>query len=297
VELPFEGKHDNWKDLTRQTIKVFGETLGTEYVFMLEDNVYCCYKANEGKWVPISMLEYFQAIQEAAVESKAPLVGSRVTSLSNLKVPVKQVDWENGLVQSSFAVRTSELKVYFGNQKNEVKEDQGLTAFNRACNEVGVVQQSQKFLLQCGYSIDDPVTEGGEFRQPKYASVKTLEPELSGFNIKAKLVSLEVVLDKKLSDGSRYARGLGLLSDSTGAIVFVAKNDQVDLIVGQCYSVRNAKITMFKGWMRVEVDEWGKIEKINDDIQPKTSFNVSKTEYELVDDQRDNRDTRDEDKE
>jgi len=287
VELPFESVPSNWKDVTRQTIKVFGETLGIDYVFMLEDNIYCSYKSNEGKWEPISMLDYFQALQEAALQSHAPLVGSRVTKLGNLNVAMKQIDWENGVVQSAFLVRTKELKEYFGKFKSGPDEDLGLSHFNKSCNEVGPVQQNQKYLLQCGYSIDDPAIEGNEFRKPEYIEVKALEPELYGLNLKVKLVSLEVVLDKKLSDGSRYARGLGIVSDSTGAIVFVAKNDQVDLKQGQNYSLRNAKITMFKGWMRLEIDEWGKVEPLTEDIQPKTTLNLSKTEYELVDDQRD----------
>jgi replication factor A1 len=287
VELPFETKQDNWKDVTRQTIKIFGETLGIDYVFMLEDNIYCSYKSNEGKWEPISMLDYFQALQEAAIQSHAPLVGSRVTLLGNLNVPVKQNEWDNSVVQSAYLVKTSGLKEYFGKSLNNNGGDQGLTNFNKSCNEVGVVQQSQKYLLQCGYSIDDPVIEGVEFRKPEYYDVKSLEPELSGLNLKVKLVSLEKVVDQKLSDGSRYARALGIIADNTGSIVFVAKNDQVDLVQGQNYSIRNAKITMFKGWMRLELDEWGKVEPLNEEIQPKTSLNLSKTEYELVDDHKD----------
>jgi hypothetical protein len=33
VELPFEDASDNWRDLYRQAIKVFSETLGTPYTF------------------------------------------------------------------------------------------------------------------------------------------------------------------------------------------------------------------------------------------------------------------------
>jgi len=282
VELPFEKSQENWKDLTRQSIKVFGETLGTEYVFMLEDNIYCSYKSNEGKWDPVSMLEYFQALQEAASESGAPLVGSRVTGFGNIEVAISQNEWENGVVQSAFAVKTSELDQYFGNVPAEPNEDKGLTQFNRSCNEVGVVQQSQKYLLKCGYSIEDPTNN--ESRTPEYTKVQRLEPEMSGFNLEVNLVSLEKVFDENLSDGSRYARGLGIIADTSAAIVFVAKNEQVDLTPGQSYQIRNAKITMFKGWMRLEVDEWGKIELLKNEVQPKTNKNVSKTEYELVDD-------------
>jgi len=281
VELPFERK-DNWKDLTRQAIKVFGETLGTEYVFMLEDNIYCGYKAKEGKWEPVSMLDYFQALQEAATKSGAPLVGSLVSKIGDLNVPIKDGEWENNMVQTAYAVKTSG-DLYFG-LHGETDQDQGLTAFNKKCNEHGLVLQNQHYLLQFGYSMDDPITEGVEIRQPEYTRIDKLEPEMSGFNLKVKLVSLEIVVDKHLSDGSRYARALGIIGDTTASVVFVAKNDQVDLKVGLSYTFRNAKITMFNGWIRVEIGEWGKIESINEEIIPKTNKNVSKTEYELVDD-------------
>jgi len=283
VELPFERK-DNWKNLSRQTIKVFGETLGTEYVFMLEDNIYCSYRAKEDKWEPISMLDYFQAIQEAATKSGAPLVGSLVSVIGNLDAPIKDNEWENNMVQTAFAVRTNN-GVYFKNTDSN-ESDQGLTNFNRSSNEVGFVQQSQKYLLQYGYTMDDPTVEGVEVKQSKYTSVENLEPELIGFNLKVKLVSMEVVFDKTLSDGSRYARGLGILADPTASVIFVAKEEQVDLKPGKSYAFRNAKITMFQGWIRVEIGEWGKIEPIDEDITGKTTKNVSKTEYELVDDQK-----------
>jgi hypothetical protein len=296
VELPFDRK-ENWRDVSRQTIKVFGETLGTEYVFMLEDNIYCSYKTNEGKWEPATMLDYFQYLQEAATKSGAPLVGSLVTKVGNLNVPIKEQEWENNVVQTAIAVKTKDLDVYFRNiGESNQDRDQGLTEFNRTCNEKGLVLQSTKYLLQVGYSMDDPITEGIEYRQPGFTDVQDLEPEMSGFNLKVKLCSLEVSVDKKLSDGSRYARGLGIIADPTAAVVFVAKNEQVDIPSGKSYLFRNAKITMFKGWIRVEIGEWGKIEPINEDIEPKTSKNVSKTEYELVDNQRE-RDEHREDKE
>jgi hypothetical protein len=279
VELPFE-KKENWRDLSRQTIKVFGETLGSEYVFMLEDNIYCSYKFSGGNWESVSMLEYFQALQESATKSGAPLVGSLVSRVGDLNVARKESDWENNVVQTAFAVKTSGFDVYFGNVGDFTK-DQGLTEFNRASNDKGLVLQSQNYLLQFGYSMDDPIVEG--VRQPDYMNVEDLEPELSGFNLKVKLCSLEVVCDKTLSDESRYARALGIISDSTAAVVLVAKDDQVDLIPGQSYSIRNAKVIMFKGWIRVEVGEWGKIESVNEEIKPNTKTNVSKTEYELVD--------------
>jgi len=119
---------------------------------------------------------------------------------------------------------------------------------------------------------------------------QTLEPEMGGFNLKVRLVSLDKIVDQPLSDGSRYARGIGIIADPTGAIIFTAKNEQVDLVPGKSYAFRNAKVAMFKGWMRIEVGEWGKIESITEDITPKTTTNLSKTEYELVDKQKHHQD-------
>jgi len=234
------------------------------------------------------MLEYFQMLQESATKSGAPLVGSLVSKIGDL-VARKDSEWENNVVQTAFAVKTNGLDVYFG-IVGDLSQDQGLTEFNRACNEKGVVLQSQRYFLQYGYTMEDPVHEGGDVRQQLITKVEDLEPEMSGFNLKVSLCSLEIVCDKTLSDGSRYARGLGIIADPTAAVIFVAKNDQVDLKPGQSYSIKNAMVTMFKGWIRVEVGEWGKIEPINEEINPKTSKNVSKTEYELVDNRREDRD-------
>jgi len=106
---------------------------------------------------------------------------------------------------------------------------------------------------------------------------------------------MNFVIDETLSDGSRYARGIGLVADSTGSVVLIAQDDQLNLLVpGKNYSLRNAKIVMFKGFMRLEVDEWGKIVPINEIINPKVSKNVSLIEYELVQDLEDNKGRRDE---
>ena len=62
--------------------------------------------------------------------------------------------------------------------------------------------------------------------------------------------------------------------------------EQIDLInEGKTIIVRNAKIDMFKGYMRLAVDKWGKIEKAPDApfrVNEKPEDNKSATEYELV---------------
>ena len=54
---------------------------------------------------------------------------------------------------------------------------------------------------------------------------------------------------------------------------------------GRSVTVRNAKIEMYKGHMRLVVDIWGLIEPSETELneQPLASNNLSDTEYELVD--------------
>jgi len=54
---------------------------------------------------------------------------------------------------------------------------------------------------------------------------------------------------------------------------------------GASVTIRNAKIEMYKGHMRLVVDIWGLIEPSEKELdeQPLTTNNLSSIEYELVD--------------
>ncbi|CAN6482814.1 unnamed protein product [Victoria cruziana] len=75
-----------------------------------------------------------------------------------------------------------------------------------------------------------------------------------------------------------------LVGDETGMIVFTARNEQVDLLKPNTTVIlRNAKIDMFKGSMRLAVDKWGRVEVTDQaDFTVKVDNNLSLVEYELV---------------
>lgn len=54
---------------------------------------------------------------------------------------------------------------------------------------------------------------------------------------------------------------------------------------GRSVTIRNAKVEMYKGHMRLVVDIWGLIEPSESELneQPLTTNNLSSIEYELVD--------------
>lgn len=134
-------------------------------------------------------------------------------------------------------------------------------------------------------------------RKPVFVKVNELKPGTTGHNLTVKVVSSTTVLDKKSRNATSFSRPGGgggapahtriaecLIGDETATILFTARNDQVDLMKpGSTVIIRNAKIDMFKGSMRLAVDKWGRIE-----VTEPAAFtviednNLSLVEYELV---------------
>ncbi|KAF8391311.1 hypothetical protein HHK36_023615 [Tetracentron sinense] len=124
-------------------------------------------------------------------------------------------------------------------------------------------------------------------RKPVFTKVDQLKPGTTGHTLTVKVVSSNTVLQKGRA-ASQHLRQTRiaecLVGDETGTIVFTARNDQVDLMrAGTTVILRNAKIDMFKGSMRLAVDKWGRVEVtepanfvVNEDN------NLSLVEYELV---------------
>ncbi|KAJ9563167.1 hypothetical protein OSB04_008327 [Centaurea solstitialis] len=131
-------------------------------------------------------------------------------------------------------------------------------------------------------------------RKPVFVKVGELKPGTNGHTLAVKVLSSTTVLDKKSRNSSAsFSSRPGaantriaecLIGDETGTILFTARNDQVDLMKpGNTVIIRNAKIDMFKGSMRLAVDKWGRIEVTEPaTFTVKEDNNLSLVEYELV---------------
>ncbi|GMP75680.1 hypothetical protein CsSME_00032679 [Camellia sinensis var. sinensis] len=124
-------------------------------------------------------------------------------------------------------------------------------------------------------------------RKPVFTKVDQLRPGTSEHNLIVKFVSSNMVLQKGHPDGPQVhqMRILEfLVGDKTGTIVFTARNDQVDMMKPDATIIlRNAKIDMFKGSMRLAVDKWGRVEVTEpSSFIVKKDNNLSLVEYELV---------------
>ncbi|XP_074561335.1 uncharacterized protein At4g28440-like [Curcuma longa] len=129
---------------------------------------------------------------------------------------------------------------------------------------------------------------GGAKRKPVFTKVDQLKPGTGGHTLTVKVLKSDTVVHKGRAAAAGQLRPTRiaecLIGDETGTIVFTARNEQVDLMKpDNTVILRNAKIDMFKGSMRLAVDKWGRIEVTNPaDFTVKEDNNLSLIEYELV---------------
>jgi len=124
-----------------------------------------------------------------------------------------------------------------------------------------------------------------EKKQPVFKQVADLRPGTHGHNLHVKVVKSQIVVDRPRGPkGQPLKVAECIVGDESGTIVFTARNEQVDLAQeGKYLTLRNAKIDMYRGSMRLAVDQWGKVEALEDStFQAKTDNNLSLIEYELV---------------
>lgn len=126
-----------------------------------------------------------------------------------------------------------------------------------------------------------------QLRKPVFVTVDQLLPGTSGHNLVVKVVSSKMVVQRARPNFSNVRQvriAECVVGDQTGVIVLTARNEQVDLVKeGATLILRNAKIDMFRGSMRLAVDRWGRVEVTEpSNFTVKEDNNLSLVEYELV---------------
>ncbi|CAH8314543.1 unnamed protein product [Eruca vesicaria subsp. sativa] len=131
-------------------------------------------------------------------------------------------------------------------------------------------------------------------RKPVFVKVEQLKPGTTGHTLTVKVVDSNPVVPvtRKARPGSSSMGRPSkpspiaecLIGDETGCILFTARNEQVDLMKpGETVILRNSRIDMYKGTMRLGVDKWGRIEATEPaSFTVKEDNNLSLVEYELI---------------
>ncbi|XP_071706598.1 uncharacterized protein At4g28440-like [Rutidosis leptorrhynchoides] len=123
-------------------------------------------------------------------------------------------------------------------------------------------------------------------QQAAFIKVNQLRPGAFGLNLTVKVVNSKMIQTRGRNNtqGRNMRLAELLVGDETGVVVFTARNDQVDTMKeGSTVTLRNAKIDMYKGSMRLAVDKWGRVEVAESaDFSVKEDCNLSLIEFELI---------------
>ncbi|CAO1943248.1 unnamed protein product, partial [Urochloa humidicola] len=191
----------------------------------------------------------------------------------------------------------AELGVWAAGKRGEKRGGEGVWRlawslpflFQLCCSPPSQIQiQIEKREKRRGGATETMAADSGARRQPTFTKVDQLRPGTHGHNLIIKVVDSKMVLQRG-REGGPQGRQMRiaecLVGDETGIIVFTARNDQVDVMKpGATVELRNAKIDMFKGSMRLAVDKWGIVKAAESpaEFTVKEDNNLSLIEFELV---------------
>jgi len=127
-----------------------------------------------------------------------------------------------------------------------------------------------------------------KLQNPVFSKVEDLSPASVGFNLIVKVSKIKPIMNRLNLDGTRLRISEAIIGDKTASVILSLRNDQIGMVEeGNCLILRNAKIDMVNnGYMRVAIDRWGLIEKVDEeqggDKEINLKNNLSEVEYELV---------------
>merc|ERR1712107_716657 len=108
-------------------------------------------------------------------------------------------------------------------------------------------------------------------RKPKFGKVADLNPESKSVNLHMKVVSSKKVGDKEFEV---------VAGDASGIVTISSEENFGE---GKILVAQNCFVMMTAGYIRLVSGKWGKIaiDATGEDVEPKTTVDMSSTEYEL----------------
>lgn len=123
------------------------------------------------------------------------------------------------------------------------------------------------------------ITPPPKLKKARTFNIGKLNPDSKGMTIEGNILDEPKEVETKT--GSKvYELTVG---DASGKIVCSLKDVQKDALKGAKAAVlRNAKVIMVNGHVRLTVDKWGKVESSENVVETVGDKNMSDTEFELV---------------
>jgi len=139
----------------------------------------------------------------------------------------------------------------------------------------GVVTVETQTMTSMPVKIAPPV----KLKKAKFKKISSLNPESSGFSLEGKVMGASKEVEGKGS-AVFYEVSIG---DASGKCTLSLRADQKDVCtLNGVVVARNARVQMIKGYIRVVIDKWGKLEKSEEKVDDVGEKDVSSTEFELA---------------
>ncbi|CAE8601657.1 unnamed protein product [Polarella glacialis] len=115
-------------------------------------------------------------------------------------------------------------------------------------------------------------------RKPKWITVDNINPDSRGVNVFVKVVKVTQI------EGAEGTSEV-VVGDATAVVTLRARGEEVTTCLpGRILRIQNARASVFKGFVRLEITKWGVVKPAPDDhadFEPKVSQDISAVEYEL----------------
>ena len=101
-----------------------------------------------------------------------------------------------------------------------------------------------------------------DLKEPEFSKVDEIKYNKNGYNLYLKIISKNILIDRKRIDGTRIAICDFMVGDETGIIKMRLRNENyIDMLKeGDDIIVRNCKVFYISQHIRIQVDAFGKVE-------------------------------------
>eukprot|EP01015_Nassula_variabilis_P021593 TRINITY_DN3868_c0_g2_i1.p2 TRINITY_DN3868_c0_g2~~TRINITY_DN3868_c0_g2_i1.p2 ORF type:complete len:161 (+),score=52.39 TRINITY_DN3868_c0_g2_i1:105-587(+) len=126
--------------------------------------------------------------------------------------------------------------------------------------------------------------ESRRLRKPAFIKVNEIKPDKTGYNVYLKVIDVTSDTNVKRFDNSNLLIRDAVCGDETGIVNIRLKAENADrLQKGKVIAIRNGRVEVIQGRIRLEVDRWGKVtQEDNVEIKSTGTKNISDTVYEKV---------------
>eukprot|EP01016_Furgasonia_blochmanni_P027967 TRINITY_DN293_c0_g1_i2.p3 TRINITY_DN293_c0_g1~~TRINITY_DN293_c0_g1_i2.p3 ORF type:complete len:141 (+),score=61.18 TRINITY_DN293_c0_g1_i2:107-529(+) len=120
-------------------------------------------------------------------------------------------------------------------------------------------------------------------RDPVFINVEQIKPSSTGYNVYVKVEKITEEFEVKRPEGAFKVRD-AVCGDATGIVNVRLKDKNAEFLApGKIIAIRNGRVEVIRGNIRLEVDRWGKVTEETVSIPSvNNEKNISSIEYERV---------------